>query len=192
MGKRGHYQYLTNVIGKIFGILPKSVLKFIYGLTCNMSGFVGLGFRYVCLKNMIKTCGENVAIFPYCIIRHPENLSIGSNVSIHPYCYIDAIGGVDINDNVSIANHCSIISFGHSWENKEEPIKYNPLIMTPIEIGSDVWIGCGVRIIGPCKIESRTVIAAGAVARGSLAGHSIYGGVPVKLIKKISSLDSNF
>lgn len=191
MSKHGHYQRLNSFIAKIFSIFPNSLLRVIYNLNRNTNGFIGLGIRYVCIKNLAKSCGNNVAIFPNTIIKHFDNLEIGNNVSIHPYCYIDAIGGIEINDNVSIANHCSIISFGHTWNDIFTPIKYNPLIMTPIKINSDVWIGCGVRIIGPCEIHSRTVIAAGAVARGELLGNNIYGGIPSKKIKELKSISIN-
>jgi len=171
----GHFKTLTNFFVQLISLFPKSWIKFILNRCMNLPGYVGLGLRYVCVRNLAKSCGDNVAIFPYCVIKHIDNLSIGSNVSIHPYCYVDAIGGIEINDNVSIANHCSLISFGHTWNDISEPIKYNPLIMTPIKIDSDVWIGCGVRIIGPCQIESRTVVAAGAVAKGILSGGAVFG-----------------
>lgn len=183
--KRGHYNEILSVGAKITGFLPKSFIKIIYHFFKNTDGWIGLGMRYICMKHLLKECGENVAIFPYTIIKHPENLIIGKNVSIHPFCYLDAVGGIQIKDNVSIANHTSLISFGHTWVNSEEPIKYNPLVMTPISINDDVWIGCGVRIIGPCEIGSRVIVAAGAVARGNLQEKAIYGGVPAKILKYI-------
>ena len=60
------------------------------------------------------------------------------------------------------------------------PICYNPIIDTPITIEDDVWLGCGVRVIGPCKISSRIIIAAGAVVKGVLESGFIYGGIPGK------------
>jgi len=192
MEQRGHFKSLTNIFARLIGLLPKSWIKFLFNRCRNIPGYVGLGLRYVCICNLAKRCGNNVAIFPNCVIKHVDNLFLGDNVSIHPYCYIDAIGGIEINDNVSIANHCSIISFGHTWANCYEPIKYNPLVMTPIKISSDVWIACGVRCIGPCEIDSRTIVAAGAVIKGHLLGNTIYGGVPAKIIKKMNDFNLNF
>ncbi|MDE6842866.1 MAG: acyltransferase, partial [Muribaculaceae bacterium] len=149
------------------------------------SGYIGLGIRYICVKNLVKSCGENVAIFPNCVIKHMDKLTLGDNVSIHSFCYIDAVGGIKIGSNVSIAHSCSLISFSHGYEDLMLPIKYNPLLMTPICISDDVWIGCGVRIIGPCEINNRVIIAAGAVVKGNIYAGGIYGGVPAKLIKKI-------
>lgn len=190
MKKRGHFLLLNRIIARMMGILPKIVIKFIYNRLKNTPGYIGLGLRYACLKNITKECGDNVAVFPGCVIKHLENLSLGNNVSIHHYCFIDAMGGISIGNDVSIANHSSLISFGHTWTNDTEPIKYNKLVKTPINISDDVWIGCGVRIIGPCIIKSRTIIAAGAVAKGILHCNSIYGGIPVKLIKSLKVRNS--
>ncbi|EJH65825.1 hypothetical protein VCHE25_1292 [Vibrio cholerae HE-25] len=52
-------------------------------------------------------------------------------------------------------------------------------------MSDDVWIGAGVVILKNTNIESRVIIAAGAVAFGELKTNHIYGGVPVKIIKEI-------
>lgn len=187
----GHFNAMTSIIAKGLSIMPKFVIKNIYNIFKNTGGYLGLGIRYVCVRNLAKKCGDNVALFPNIVIKHIESLELGNNVSIHPYCYIDAIGGLNIGDNVSIANHCSLISFGHTWDDERQPIKYNPLIMTPINIASDVWIGCGSRIIGPCNIDSRTIIAAGAVVKGNLSGMAIYGGVPARMIKQLLNISNS-
>lgn len=183
--ERGHFNSLNSFMAKCLGILPKPIIRVIYNCFRNCPGYIGLGIRYSCIKNLAAKCGRNVAIFQNCVIKHPENLRIGDNVSVHQYCYIDAIGGVEMGDNVSIANHSSMISFGHTYDDIQSPIKYNPLTLTPIEIKDDVWIGCGVRVIGPCRISERVIVAAGAVAKGDLYSGSIYGGVPVRKLKSI-------
>lgn len=53
-----------------------------------------------------------------------------------------------------------------------------------IEIGNDVYIGYGARIVGPCKIGDGAVIAAGAVVTSNVSAYSVVGGVPARLIKK--------
>lgn len=189
--KRGHFVNLTSAINRMFALLPRFCIRFIYSVTRNINGKIGLGLRYVTLKQLMKHCGSNVAIFPNVIIKHPEQLEIGDNVSIHPFCYIDALGGIRIANDVSIAHNCSIISFNHTWIDMQTPIKYNEIEKNPISISNDVWLGCGVRVIGPCNIESRTVIAAGAVAKGNLSGGALYGGVPAKIIKTITPPPDN-
>lgn len=137
------------------------------------------------LNSLIEAIGDNVSLREGVHLIALKNMRIGKNVSIHPNCYIDASGGVTIGDNVSIATNTILISTTHTWEDKNTPIKYNPLLPTPIYIEDDVWIGCGVKIIGPCHIHKRTIVAAGAVIKGDVGPECIVGGIPAKEIKKI-------
>lgn len=52
-----------------------------------------------------------------------------------------------------------------------------------IEVGSDVYIGYGVLIIGPCKIGNGAVVAAGAVVTKDVPEFAIVGGVPARIIR---------
>ena len=110
-------------------------------------------------------------------------LSVGDNVAIHTGVYIDATGGVSIGDNTSIAHYASILSFEHTWDDPTTPMKYNRLRFAPIEIGSDVLVFAGARVLAGARIRSRTLIGAGAIARSGVYTSGLYAGVPAKLIK---------
>lgn len=181
----GHFSRLSSVGVYVVSLLPKRIIYLIYNIFKNTGGYIGLGIRYACIKNIASVCGTNVAIFPNVIIKNIERLSLGDNVSIHSFCYIDASGTITIGNNVSIAHGCSLISFTHTWNDLTQPIKYNPCVSKPIDIQDDVWIGCGARIIGECSISSRNVIGAGSVIKGKTEPKSLYAGVPAELIKKI-------
>ena len=128
---------------------------------------------------------ENVYIAENVVLKNSQGLTIGSNFSLHEFSYIDAIGGIEIGDNVSIAHNCSLVSFEHTWNDRETPIKYNSTINHPIFIGDDVWIGCGVRVLSGAVIENRVVVAAGAVVKGTLEAGYLYGGIPARKLKKL-------
>lgn len=155
-----------------------------------MPGMVGIGLRYAFALRLCRSCGDNVQFGPGVCVQCWENLSIGSNVNIHRQCYVDAWGGLRIHDNVSIAHASSIVAFGHTWADERVPIKYNPLVDLPIEIGPDVWIGCGVRVLGGASIGERSIVAAGAVVtKGQYAG-GIFAGVPARCISGFDPCES--
>lgn len=148
-------------------------------------GTIGIGLRYVWAKRLCRTCGANVMIGRHVDIRNWAGLSLGNNVTVHGQCYIDAVGEVRIFDDVSIAHASSILSFEHGFGDVTRPIKDQPLQMSPVSIGPDVWIGAGVRILAGVAIGARTVVAAGAVVTRGAWAAGVYGGVPARRLKAI-------
>ncbi|KAM0748332.1 trimeric LpxA-like protein [Meredithblackwellia eburnea MCA 4105] len=54
----------------------------------------------------------------------------------------------------------------------------------PVEIGDDVWVGGGVKILGPSKIGANCTIASGAVVKGDFPANCIIGGIPARILKE--------
>ena len=54
-----------------------------------------------------------------------------------------------------------------------------------IYVGDRVWIGAGAIILGGVKIESDSVVAAGAVVTKNVPSRCVVAGVPARVIKKI-------
>lgn len=178
------YDILVKIILKFFTCFP-FLINLSNFLFKNFTGKIGIFIRYIWCKVFFEKTGNNIYLAPMVIIKNKDKISIGSNVSIHEFCYIDADGGIQIGDNVSIAHNCSLVSFEHTWDNIQEPIKYNPTKLNSIKIGNDVWLGCGVRVLSGSVIEDRVIVAAGAVVKGILESGYLYGGVPVRKLKKL-------
>lgn len=180
------YEILIKISVRFFKLLPKKFRTFLWYRVQSWHGKIGIGLRYSILSSMIAECGKNVSVETYVDIRNWEKLHVGDNVSINAMSYIDAAGGIYIGNNVSIAHNTSLVSFNHTWDDNTIPIKYNPSKFGPIIIDDDVWVGCGCRILANVRIESRSIIAAGAVVVKDVEYGSVVGGTPAKLIKKIT------
>lgn len=170
----------------IDSIFPKSINYFFLKVFRNTNGVIGILIRYVLVKNLSKSCGDNVSIQPNVFLFNIHKITFGNNISIHPMCYIDGAGYITIGNNVSIAHNTSILSMNHTWEDDSIPIKYNKEIAQKVILEDDIWIGCGCRILAGVTIKERSVVAAGAVVSKNVESKSIYGGVPARLIKKIN------
>jgi acetyltransferase-like isoleucine patch superfamily enzyme len=178
------FRYVIELLVKLNSFLPSSVNRFFLIFFRNTNGKLGLLFRYILFRNLVKECGVNVSIHPNVYLVDVDKISIGNNVSIHSMCYIDGVGGLFIGDNVSIAHNTSILTTNHGWSDRSLPIKYNEQIDLEVIIDHDVWIGCGCRIMPGVTIGTRSIIAAGAVVVKNVDANSIVGGVPAKLIGK--------
>lgn len=179
------YKNLILLISFIFKLLPKFVVVFIWDLTTNFKQIPFIALRYIIAKRLANKCGDNVLINTNVQILGWEKLNLGNNVSIHANCYIDATGGIQIMDNVSIAHNSTILSTNHDWKDKSLPIKYNPVISKSVFIDNDVWVGCACRILAGVTVNSRSIVAAGAVVNKDVEPNTIVGGIPAKKIKDI-------
>jgi acetyltransferase-like isoleucine patch superfamily enzyme len=169
----------------VFRVFPRSFKGVIYRLSFMFGGAFGSLLRYAINKSVFNQLGNACYFGSYTIIKNGMTIKIGDRFSFHEFSYIDGVGGIDIGNDVSIANSCSIISFEHGWGQPFTPIKYNTVTYNPVSIGDDVWVGAGVRILSGTRIESRVIVAAGAVVKGRLESGWIYAGVPAKKVKRI-------
>ena len=169
----------------IFRPLPEFLLDAMWTFSDLSAGAVGLGLRYMILRARAASCGDVVYVGKNVDIKGWSTLRVGKNVSIQRACYLDATGGLTIGDDVSIAHQCSIVSNNHSWLDASLPIRDNPTHVSPVVIHSDVWIGCGSRVMPGVEICSRSVVAAGAVVNRFVPAHTVVAGVPAREVKKI-------
>lgn len=132
------------------------------------------------LKKKVKNLfvRANVSIFDF------NGLILGNDVSLNHGCFLSCYGGLSIGNYVAIGHNTSIITTEHGFSNTDTPIKYQPVVKKPVEIGNNVWIGANVTILGGVKIADGTIIAAGAVVKKNvIEENTIIGGVPAKYIK---------
>ncbi|WP_411359030.1 acyltransferase [Pseudidiomarina salilacus] len=179
------FGFLISILSKLFNLLPLNLACYFSSFFDSSESRFSLLIRYLLLKRLCISVGENIFIGKNVVLKNISNLELGSNVSIHSFSYIDAVGYIKIGNDVSIAHNCSLVSFEHTWDDPNVAIKYNRIKLAPITIDDDVWIGCGVRILSNSSISNRCVIAAGAVVKGVLDSNSVYGGVPARKLKSI-------
>ncbi|UTM56555.1 acyltransferase [Photobacterium sp. CCB-ST2H9] len=184
-GKFKLFKSLINALSRFLSFFPLTFRCFLFDFFSTVPTTIGIGLRYAILKSICKSIGDNVYIGRFVVIKNAESLNVGSNVSIHDFTYIDALSGINIGDNVSIAHNSSFISFEHSWDDLNQPIKYNRLTLKPITIESDVWIGCGCRILAGSKVSERSVVAAATIVNKKYPPNVLIAGVPGKIIRDI-------
>jgi acetyltransferase-like isoleucine patch superfamily enzyme len=124
---------------------------------------------------------------------------INSTVGKHTYFQKrTTVVNTDLGRFCSIASNVSIGPGVHKTDSvSTHPAFYlnnTPLVKTFVStdlfesskktiIGNDVWIGEGVVVLDGIKIETGSIIAAGAVVTKDIEPYTIVGGVPAKFIK---------
>ncbi len=121
------------------------------------------------------------------ILAYGGTIRIGNGVSVNPLCILYGHGGLTIGNGVLIAAGTVVIPANHR-RRRDIPIRGQGLDCLGIEIGEDVWIGTGVRILDGSTIERGAVLAAGGVvANTRVPANAIFGGVPARKIGERSA-----
>lgn len=171
-------------LATVLKVFPQSMRSRMLVFFRRTTGYKGLVIRYALLKTLAKSCGDNVSIHPDVYLFSVSQLTLGDNVSIHPLCYIDACGEIDIGSDVSIAHATTILSTTHTFEDKNVPIKEQPVEKKKTSIESNVWIGAKATVLCGNKVYGGSVIAAGAVVTHDVYANTIVAGVPARVIKE--------
>jgi acetyltransferase-like isoleucine patch superfamily enzyme len=170
------YSWLLDFFPKKFAIMLLACIRHVHGR-------IGIGLRYCCLKRICKSCGENVVVFPGAYLTYLENCVLGDNISIHENCNIGCKGELFVGDNVMISQGVSILTTEHDYLQLAVPMHDAPIILKPVFIGNNVWIGAHTVITAGVTIGNDSVVGAGAVVTHDVPPGAIYGGVPARKIK---------
>ena len=125
---------------------------------------------------------EGFALFPPFYTDFGKNIHLGANVFINSDCKFQDQGGIYIGDDVFIGHSVVLATLDHD----QDPDKRAWMHPAPIRIGNKVWIGSNATITSGVSIGDGAIVAAGAVVTKDVEEKTIVGGVPAKMIKKIS------
>lgn len=131
------------------------------------------------------TIGRNCEIHPFAmILTYGGDIRIGNDCSLNPFAIVYGHGGVRIGDGVRIAAHTVIIPANHTPGEAGRPVHLAPVTADGIEIGDNVWIGAGVRILDGVHIGANSVVGAGSVVTRSVPAGATVAGVPARVIRQ--------
>lgn len=115
------------------------------------------------------------------------NITVGCNFFANYNCVILDGAKVTFGDNVFIAPNCTFTTAGHPLdvEQRNQGLE----IALPITVGDNVWFGSNVCVLPGVTIGDGSVIAAGSVVNRDIPAGVLAGGVPCRVIRKITEQD---
>ncbi len=114
-----------------------------------------------------------------------SGIRIGRDCLVGEYSVIRGQGGVEIGDRVYTSPFTQIIAVNHVFDDASRPFVEQGITAQGIVIEDDVWLGAGAVITDGVRIGKGAVVAAGAVVTKDVEPHTVVGGVPARLIKRI-------
>ena len=135
-----------------------------------------------CLSEIIgSSIDKSTRIFPPFHTNFGRLITLGKNVFINHACSFLDMGGITIEDDVLIGPKVNLITENHPLD----PADRQALLLKPILIKRNAWIGAAATILPGVTIGENAVVAAGAVVSKDVPANSVVGGVPAKFIKTI-------
>ncbi len=143
----------------------------------------------VCL-NGLSECG--LTIGSGCQIRYGslidcwkgKGIWIGNDTFVGPLSVIQGQGGTKIGSRCLIGGHVYVVPANHIFSDPTKPIRDQGESRRGIDIGDDVWIGCGSQVLDGVAIGEGSVIGAGSVVTRSIPSRSVAYGVPARVRRK--------
>ena len=129
-----------------------------------------------------KKIDDTFRLFPPFYTDFGKNISIGKDVFINSGCHFQDQGGIEIGDGTLIGHNVVLATINHDLDPGENRKNH----YAPIKTGKHVWIGSNATVMPGVTIGDWSVVAAGAVVTQDVPPMTVVGGVPAKILKRIS------
>jgi acetyltransferase-like isoleucine patch superfamily enzyme len=153
---------------------------------------------YLDYGTYLHACPNGIEIGPGTIVMHGailhvynfrgmprSGIKIGRDSLVGEYSIIRGQGGVLIGDRVYTSPYTQIIAVNHVFDDPGRPFVEQGITAEGIVIEDDVWLGAGAIITDGVRIGRGAVVAAGAVVTDNVEPHTVVGGIPARVLRKI-------
>lgn len=137
-------------------------------------------------KRIISQMGTDVNIERGAIFSPSIKIGNNSGIGVRAEVY----GPVTIGEAVMMGPEVIIYTQNHKHESGLPFYQQGFEKPSPVSIGNNVWIGRRAMFMPGSSVGSNVVIGAGAVITSNFGDNVIIGGVPAKIIRKISTKES--
>lgn len=131
--------------------------------------------------------GSNVRIDDFCILS--GKIKLGNYIHISAFCALYGKGEIEIDDFSGLSPRCTLFSASDDFSGQFmiSPMvsdEYSNVEFGKIEICRFVQIGAGTVILPKVIIAEGSVIGAMSLVKKNTEKWKIYGGTPIKFLKK--------
>lgn len=114
-------------------------------------------------------------------------IHIGDGTRVGPYSYLGSLHELRIGRGCLIGAYCYIITANHRFEDGSRLLAEQGFSGGDIHLGDHSWLGSQVVILPGVAIGERSVVAAGAVVTKNVPAGELWGGVPARKIRDLTT-----
>jgi acetyltransferase-like isoleucine patch superfamily enzyme len=112
------------------------------------------------------------------------DITLGDHTNIGFYSEVFSGSSVRVGRNGLFAAYTYLVGGGHEFESTERAVLEQPRSSRGIELGDNVWLGAGAKVLDGVRISSHVVVGAGAVVTEDLPEGAVAAGVPARVLRR--------
>lgn len=149
--------------------------------------------RMTRLRALIPGIAEGVWIEPPFFCEYGPHIRIGARTYLNVNCLLQDCAAISIGEDTLIGPGVQVCTASHPVSSGRRVVRgampdQAPYVTTasPINIGSRVWIGANVVLVGGVTVGDDAVIGAGSVVTRDVPAGKVAVGVPCRVVKDAS------
>ena len=167
------FQFRLRVLNFILALLPRFAFNRLRTRLYRVFGW-NIGARTIIMGTMEPAGGGALQ----------KRLHIGEDCQITSPLYLDLNADIFVGDRVAIGHHTHLITTDHETDNPDR--RCGETRCSPIRLEDGCWIGARATILAGVTVSRGSVVAAGALVTSDVPPNVIVGGVPAKILKRLS------
>lgn len=148
---------------------------------------VGTRLRSIVLRAVGFRIGPRTIMMGTPTITGPpgvhRRLLIGSDCSFNVACHLEAGAEIVIEDRVALGHEVLILTTSH--EANDPFRRAGDAIRRPVRIAAGAWLGSRSLVLPGVSIGRGAVVGAGALVNRDVPPHTVVGGVPARVIRRL-------
>lgn len=148
--------------------------------------------RVKMLRTMLGGVGDTYDIRPYFMFQFGQNIFIGDYCYINHGCVILDTARVTIGSKTILGPNVQLLCTDHDKNALNGGDRSKELLVKPITIGENSWIGGGAIILPGVTIGDNVTIGAGSVVTKSIPSNTVAFGVPCKVVEVLENAETPY
>jgi len=111
------------------------------------------------------------------------DIVLGDHVNIGFNCEIFSANRVEIGASTLLAAYAYLIGGDHDFSQSDVPVLEQGRSARGISVGTDAWLGAGVKVLDGSRVGAHAIVGTGAVVNQDIPDYAIAVGVPARVVR---------